>query len=117
MQVADPALEPKSRMSDRQQIRKNLRRGYTIEAIPGPAQLVLVGEVCDGGAAMADEREAFAVERHQLRHRPHVANRNGMRFIGGVGERPLGEVFPSPGRAIGDALKMRFCHGRLTAPP
>ena len=28
VQIADPALPPKSRMSDRQQIRKNLRRGY-----------------------------------------------------------------------------------------
>ncbi len=36
VQIADPALSPKSRMSDRQQIRKNLRRGYGIEVIPGP---------------------------------------------------------------------------------
>jgi hypothetical protein len=34
--LADPALEPKSRMSDRQQIRKNLRAGYSIEITPGP---------------------------------------------------------------------------------
>jgi hypothetical protein len=36
VQIADPELEPKSRMSDRQQIRRNLRQGYTIEVIPGP---------------------------------------------------------------------------------
>ncbi len=34
--LADPALDPKSRMSDRQQIRKNLKRGYSIEKTPGP---------------------------------------------------------------------------------
>jgi Acetyltransferase (GNAT) domain len=35
VQVADPALPPKSRMSDRQQIRKNLRRGYELRVVPG----------------------------------------------------------------------------------
>jgi hypothetical protein len=34
--LADPALEPKSRMSDRQQIRKNLKAGYSVEITPGP---------------------------------------------------------------------------------
>lgn len=34
--LADPALDPKSRMSDRQQIRKNIKRGYSIETTPGP---------------------------------------------------------------------------------
>jgi hypothetical protein len=34
--LADPAREAKSRMSDRQQIRKNERRGYSIEVTPGP---------------------------------------------------------------------------------
>jgi len=33
--MSDPALPRKSRMSDRQQIRKNLKRGYTIETVPG----------------------------------------------------------------------------------
>lgn len=45
--VADPELPEKSRMSDRQQIRKNLRQGYELELIPGP----------EAGAA---ERDAFA---------------------------------------------------------
>ena len=35
--LADPEIEPKSRMSDRQQIRKNLRSGYSVEITPGPA--------------------------------------------------------------------------------
>lgn len=35
VQIADPGLAPKSRMSDRQQIRKNIRRGYRILEIPG----------------------------------------------------------------------------------
>jgi hypothetical protein len=34
--LADPTLEPKSRMSDRQQIRKNLRAGFTLEITAGP---------------------------------------------------------------------------------
>jgi hypothetical protein len=36
VQIADPELPPKSRMSDRQQIRKNLRRGYELRLVPGP---------------------------------------------------------------------------------
>jgi hypothetical protein len=42
VQVSDPSLPRKSRMSDRQQIRKNLRRGYELRVIRGtettPAQ-------------------------------------------------------------------------------
>jgi Acetyltransferase (GNAT) domain len=34
--IADPALPPKSRGSDRNQINKNLRRGYELSLIPGP---------------------------------------------------------------------------------
>jgi Acetyltransferase (GNAT) domain len=34
--LADPALDRKSRPSDRQQIRKNLKRGYEVRAVPGP---------------------------------------------------------------------------------
>ncbi len=36
VQIADPELPPKSRMSDRQQIRRNLRRGYEVIIVPGP---------------------------------------------------------------------------------
>lgn len=36
VQIADPALEEKSRASDRQQIRRNERAGYTLEVIQGP---------------------------------------------------------------------------------
>jgi hypothetical protein len=36
VQIADPGLPRKSRMSDRQQIRRNERRGYTSEIVPGP---------------------------------------------------------------------------------
>jgi hypothetical protein len=34
--LADPELPRKSRMSDRQQIRRNLRRGYEARVVPGP---------------------------------------------------------------------------------
>ena len=36
VQIADPNLPPKSRMSDRQQIRRNLKRGYELRLVPGP---------------------------------------------------------------------------------
>ena len=36
VQIADPALPPKSRPSDRNQINKNLRRGYEPQLVPGP---------------------------------------------------------------------------------
>jgi hypothetical protein len=42
VQIADPALPPKSRPSDRRQVRKNLEAGYTVTLVPGqettPAQ-------------------------------------------------------------------------------
>jgi hypothetical protein len=37
VQIADPELPAKSRMSDRQQIRRNLRQGYELRLVPGPA--------------------------------------------------------------------------------
>jgi hypothetical protein len=36
VQIADPTLPPKSRGSDRNQINKNLRRGYRVRIVPGP---------------------------------------------------------------------------------
>ncbi|HEY2335150.1 MAG TPA: GNAT family N-acetyltransferase [Solirubrobacterales bacterium] len=36
VQIADPALPQKSRGSDRNQINKNLRRGYELQLVPGP---------------------------------------------------------------------------------
>jgi hypothetical protein len=36
VQIADPGLAPKSRMSDRQQIRRNERRGLRVELVRGP---------------------------------------------------------------------------------
>lgn len=35
VQIADPALKPKSRPSDRRQVRRNLEAGYTVELVPG----------------------------------------------------------------------------------
>jgi hypothetical protein len=37
VQIVDPALRPKSRPSDRRQIRRNLEAGYTVDLIPGDA--------------------------------------------------------------------------------
>jgi hypothetical protein len=36
VQIADPALPPKSRPSDRRQVRKNLEAGYELALVPGP---------------------------------------------------------------------------------
>lgn len=36
VQVADPALPPKSRPSDRRQVRRNLEAGYELTLVPGP---------------------------------------------------------------------------------
>jgi hypothetical protein len=35
VQIADPALKPKSRPTDRRQVRRNLEAGYTVEVVPG----------------------------------------------------------------------------------
>jgi hypothetical protein len=35
VQIADPELPPKSRPSDRRQVRRNLEAGYTLELVPG----------------------------------------------------------------------------------
>lgn len=35
VQIADPALPPKSRPSDRRQVRRNLEAGYAVEIVPG----------------------------------------------------------------------------------
>lgn len=37
VQIADPALPPKSRPSDRRQVRRNLEAGYSLDLVPGPA--------------------------------------------------------------------------------
>jgi hypothetical protein len=36
VQIADPELPPKSRPSDRRQVRRNLESGYSLDLIPGP---------------------------------------------------------------------------------
>jgi hypothetical protein len=36
VQIADPALTPKSRPSDRRQVRKNVEAGYELALVPGP---------------------------------------------------------------------------------
>jgi hypothetical protein len=62
VQIADPDLPRKSRMSDRQQIRKNEGRGYSLRRIPGPE-------------ATDDERAAFADVYGQTMRRRGAAER------------------------------------------
>ncbi len=62
VQIADPALPPKSRRSDRNQINKNLRRGYELSLVPGP-------ETSEA------ERAGFLVAYEQTMRRTHAAER------------------------------------------
>jgi hypothetical protein len=62
VQIADPELAPKSRMSDRQQIRKNLRRGYALQLVPGPE-------------TGADDRAGFLAVYEQTMRRTEAAER------------------------------------------
>jgi hypothetical protein len=60
--LADPDLERKSRMSDRQQIRKNVKRGYVVEVLEGTA----TGEA---------DRQAFLSAYTQTMDRTGAADR------------------------------------------
>ena len=56
VQIADPALAPKSRPSDRRQIRRNLEAGYTVELVAGTD-------------TSAEQRAAFLDVYEQTMHR------------------------------------------------
>lgn len=62
VQIADPARPRKSRMSDRQQIRKNLRRGYEVEMLAGPA-------------SSAEQRRGFLAAYEQTMRRAGASER------------------------------------------
>ncbi len=62
VQIADPALPTKSRGSDRNQINKNLRRGYELSVVPGPQ-------------TSADERAGFLAAYEQTMRRTGAAAR------------------------------------------
>ncbi len=62
VQIADPDLPGKSRMSDRQQIRKNLKRGYELRLVPGPN-------------ASAADRAGFLAAYEQTMRRTGAAER------------------------------------------
>jgi hypothetical protein len=105
VQVSDPALPLKSRVSDRQQIRKNERRGYKLRSLPGPEA---------GGG----DRAAFATLYEQTMRRTEAAERYF--FTGEYFERVLSSpstwLFiceaPDGGIAAGaiGALSDRFLH-------
>jgi hypothetical protein len=62
VQIADPELPPKSRPSDRNQINKNLRRGYELRVVPGPQ-------------TTATERAGFLAVYEQTMRRTGAAER------------------------------------------
>jgi hypothetical protein len=61
VQIADPALPPKSRPSDRRQIRRNLEAGYRVDLIAGRE-------------ASRDQRAAFRAAYEQTMRRAGAAN-------------------------------------------
>ena len=62
VQIADPELPEKSRMSDRQQIRRNERRGYAVRLVPGPS-------------TTAEDRAGFVAAYEQTMRRAEAAER------------------------------------------
>jgi hypothetical protein len=62
VQVADPELPPKSRMSDRQQVRRNLRSGYQVTVSPG-------------AETSSEERGGFVAAYEQTMRRAGAAER------------------------------------------
>lgn len=60
VQIADPALPPKSRPSDRRQVRRNLEAGYILELVPG-------------GETTADQRAGFLDVYEQTMRRTDAA--------------------------------------------
>jgi hypothetical protein len=68
VQIADPELPPKSRASDRNQINKNLRRGYRLRLVAGPE-------------TTAAERAGFLAAYEQTMRRTGAAKRY---FFGAV---------------------------------
>lgn len=62
VQISDPGLPRKSRMSDRQQIRKNLRAGFEVTITPGP-------ETSSG------QQDAFLAAYTETMHRTNAAPR------------------------------------------
>jgi hypothetical protein len=61
VQIADPALPPKSRPSDRRQVRRNLEAGYRLELVPGPE-------------ATPEQRAAFLAAYEQTMRRTAAAD-------------------------------------------
>ncbi len=60
VQIADPTLPPKSRPSDRRQVRRNLEAGYKVELIPG-------------AEATSDQRTSFLAAYEQTMRRTGAA--------------------------------------------
>ncbi len=60
VQIADPALPPKSRPSDRRQVRRNREAGYLLEVVPG-------------GETTAEQRAGFLAAYEETMHRTDAA--------------------------------------------
>jgi hypothetical protein len=78
VQIADPALPRKSRMSDRQQVRRNLRQGWTVETIAG-------GEVTAGQRAGFERAYAETMARTEAAPRYDFGSEYFAAVLGGEG--------------------------------
>jgi hypothetical protein len=78
VQIADPELPPKSRSSDRNQINRNLRRGYELQLVPGPE-------------TTAAERAGFLAAYEETMRRTGAAERYffGAAYFDRILESPL----------------------------
>lgn len=110
VQIADPALPPKSRSSDRNRINKNRRAGYEVELVPGPR-------------TTAEQRAGFLAAYEQTMRRTGAAPRY---FFGAayfdrllesdrswlaLARAPSGEIAAASLTVLGDGLLHYYLSG------
>jgi GNAT acetyltransferase-like protein len=109
VQIADPALPPKSRGSDRNQINKNRRAGYRVEVVPG-------------AETSAEQRAGFLAAYEQTMRRTDAAERYffGAEYFDRVFESPqswLALAYAPDGGVAAGSLTVRsdgFLHYYLS---
>ena len=117
VQIADPALPPKSRPSDRRQVRRNLEAGYELELVPGPETTPRAARRLPRRLRADDaphrRRRALLLRRRLLRPHPrsrphlarprHRARRRPRRRLARRGQRRLPPLLPLRQRRLAPA--------------